>query len=80
MKSLVKTLLALLTIALSLTSDTASSAMPEASGTSLVQRSEPHLSTNSANCVAITPMPKFSEYQSCLRQTQAPILPMHLSE
>ena len=46
MKSLVKTLLAMLTIALSLTSDTASSAMPEPSGTSLVQRSELRSSTN----------------------------------
>lgn len=76
MTGLLKAVLMSLVIALSLTSDTASSSTPVQSGKFQVQVSELRSSTSSASFVAITPMLPSWECRNCLgtalRQAQGP--------
>ena len=64
MKQFVKTLAAMLLIALSLTSDTALTSTAETAQ---------YLSNNSANCESSGQKPKFSEYQNWTFQ---PVMPL----
>lgn len=75
MKQFVKTLTAMLLIALCLTSDTALSASQVQSSKFQVPRSELRSSTSFASCVNNGQMPKSWDCLSCLRQAQAPIIP-----
>ena len=75
MKQIVKTLLVMLSIAMCLTSDTASYATLAPSGKLPVQKIEPRSSKNSVAFVGTTPKPLYWECQNW-----TPLVPMLPSE